>query len=97
MSSNGRKSQGRLGDLINGARYANPDNPELFLFAEKLGINSTDQKKSTLEAFVGANHTFLDVAVWRAQLSRLEWCMCRDRRRRGRRRNRLSDRTRMWC
>lgn len=71
------QSHGKMADLVVGARYANPDNPDLFLFAQKLGLNSSDQKKSTLESFVSANQTFLDVAVWRAQLSKLEWSMCR--------------------
>jgi Trypsin-like peptidase domain/Effector-associated domain 1 len=71
------RAHGKMADLVLGARYANPDNPDLFVFAQKLGINSSDQSKSTLEAFVGSNQTFLDVAVWRAQLSKLEWCMCR--------------------
>ncbi len=71
------QARGKMSDLVIGARYANADNPDLYVFAQKLGLNSSDQGKSTLEAFVGSNHTFLDVAVWRGQLSKLEWPMCR--------------------
>ncbi|MGB8859942.1 MAG: effector-associated domain EAD1-containing protein, partial [Ilumatobacteraceae bacterium] len=71
------RSHGKLADLVLGARYANADNPELYVFAQKLGLNSSDQSKSTLQAFVSSNHTFLDVAFWRGQLSKLEWSMCR--------------------
>ena len=49
------RAHGKLADLVLGARYANPDNPDLFVFAQKLGVNSSDQGKSTLEAFVGSN------------------------------------------
>ena len=71
------QSRGKMADLVIGACYANADNPDLFVFAQKLGLKSSDQGKSILEAFVGSNHTFLDVAVWRGQLSKLEWSMCR--------------------
>ena len=71
------QARGKLSDLVIGARYANADNPALYVFAQQIGLNSSDQSKSTLEAFVGSNHTFLDVAVWRGQLSKLEWTMCR--------------------
>lgn len=71
------ESRGKLADLVVGARYANPDNLDLFAFAQKIGINSTNQGSSTLEKFVSNNTTFLDVSVWTGRLSKIEWCMCR--------------------
>ncbi len=71
------KADGALGDLVMAARYANPGNPELLAFAQRIGISSTDTPKSALEALVSTNQTFLDVAVWREQLTRLEWRVCR--------------------
>ena len=47
------------------------------MFVQKLGLASTDAKKSVLEKVVGQNTTFLDVAAWRAQLTRAEWRVCR--------------------
>lgn len=71
------KAEGNLGDLVVAARYANPKNPKLQAFANRIGISSTDQPRSALEALVGSNQTFLDVALWREQLTRLEWRVCR--------------------
>lgn len=70
-------SRGKLGDLILAARYANPDNPNLYAFAFKLGITSSDHSRDVLEALVSANTVFLDPQLWRAELSTLEWRVCR--------------------
>lgn len=70
-------AHGRNAELVLAARYANPQNPKLFVVAQKLGLTSTQERKSVLEALVSKNRTFLDVAVWREQLSKLEWAMCR--------------------
>jgi len=70
-------ARGRLGDLIIGARNANPDNPNLFKVAQRTGLTSTSAPKSTLEKLVGGNTTFLDVAAWRGALTRTEWKVCR--------------------
>lgn len=71
------ESRGKLGDLVLAARYANPDNPELYAFAFRLGLTSSDHGRATLEAVVGDNTTFLDPHTWRAELSKLEWKVCR--------------------
>jgi hypothetical protein len=71
------RARGRLAELIEGARRSNPDNNQMFVFVQKLGLASTDAKKSILEKVVGQNTTFLDVAAWRAQLTRSEWRVCR--------------------
>lgn len=71
------EARGKLGDLVLGARYANPDNPELYAFAFRVGLSSSDHDRGTLEALVGANTTFLDPQTWRAELSKLEWKVCR--------------------
>ncbi len=70
-------ARGRVKDLVLGARIANPGNPALLEFAQELGLTSSVESRRTLEAFVGDNRTFVDVAVWRTQLSKLEWRMCR--------------------
>jgi len=71
------RAHGKLATLIEGSRRANPENNKLFLFAQKIGLVSTDAKKSTLEKVVSGNVTFLDVAKWRAELTRTEWRVCR--------------------
>jgi len=70
-------ARGKLGDLIVAARNANPDNPKLFRIAQRVGLTSTSEPKSTLEKVVGGNTTFLDVAAWRGALTRMEWKVCR--------------------
>jgi hypothetical protein len=70
-------ARGKLGDVIVGARNANPDNPQLFRVAQRVGLTSTSEPKSTLEKVVGGNTTFLDVAAWRGALTRMEWKVCR--------------------
>ena len=71
------RSRGRSADLVVGARNSNPDNPRLFVVAQHLGLTSTDASKSVLEKLISGNTTFLDVAVWRAALTRIEWKVCR--------------------
>lgn len=71
------QARGTLGDLVLAARYANPGHPDLQAFAHRIGIAAAEQPRSVLEAFVTSNQTFLDVAVWREELARLEWRVCR--------------------
>lgn len=71
------EARGKLGDLILAARYSNPDNPRLYAFAFRLGLTSSDHDRGTLEALVSENTTFLDPQTWRAELSKLEWKVCR--------------------
>lgn len=63
--------------LIEAARRANPDNSKLFLVAQSCGLTSTQAETSALEKIIGRNSTFLDVARWRAELTRMEWRVCR--------------------
>jgi hypothetical protein len=71
------EAHGKLGDLVLAGRYSNPDNPDLYAFAFRLGLTSSDHDQGTLEAIVGPNTTFLDPHTWRAQLTKLEWKVCR--------------------
>lgn len=71
------ESRGKLGDLVLAARYANPDNPELYALAFRLGLTASDHGRDALEAIVGDNSTFLDPQTWRAELTKLEWKVCR--------------------
>jgi hypothetical protein len=71
------ESRGKLGDLVLASRYANPDNPDLFAVALRLGLTSSDHGRDVLEALVSANTVFLDPQLWRTELSKLEWKVCR--------------------
>jgi hypothetical protein len=71
------ESRGKMGDLVLAARYANPDNPDLYAFAFGLGLTSSDHGADALEALVSTNTVFLDPQVWRTELSKLEWKVCR--------------------
>lgn len=72
------QARGTLGDLVLAARYANPGQSELEDVARRIGIVATaDQPKAVLQAFVDSNQTLIDAAVWRKQLTKLEWQVCR--------------------
>jgi hypothetical protein len=71
-------AQGRTAELLIGARNQNPGNPKLEDVAASAGISSAPKlAKSALQKIVGGNTTFLDVAQWRAALTRAEWRVCR--------------------
>lgn len=71
------RARGRVGDLVVGARNANPGNPRLFGVASRIGLTASAAPTSVLEKLVGGNTTFLDVARWRTELTRAEWRVCR--------------------
>ncbi|MDH5520303.1 MAG: serine protease [Acidimicrobiia bacterium] len=68
---------GQVVDLVVAARNANPGNPELFVFAKKMGLTAADQPTRALEAFVSDNQSLLDVQVWRERMTKAEWAVCR--------------------
>lgn len=71
------EARGKLGDLLLAARYSNPESPQLYAFAFRLGLTSSDHDRGTLEALISENTTFLDPQTWRSALSKLEWKVCR--------------------
>ena len=71
------QARGRDGQLVTGARNANPDNPRLFALAAALGLTAGPPADPALEKIVSRNGTFLDVGLWRAELTRMEWRVCR--------------------
>lgn len=70
-------AHGKMAPLLVGARASNPDNPKLFRFCQDLGLTSTQEPRSNLERIVSGNNVFLDVAKWRAELTRMEWRVCK--------------------
>jgi hypothetical protein len=72
------EAHGRLAELVSAGRNQNSGNPDLQDFAARIGLSSAASvKTSTLEKVVSSNATFLDVAKWRAELTRAEWRVCR--------------------
>jgi hypothetical protein len=72
------EARGYLGELVVAARNENPGNPELQRCSGSLGLSSAFAiGPDSLEKLVGSNTTFLDVARWRAELTRAEWRVCR--------------------
>lgn len=70
-------SRGRGLELIIAARNQNPGNPMVEDLAAKIGVSASNLTASALQKIVGPNDTYLDVAKWRAGLTRAEWRVCR--------------------
>jgi len=72
------RARGHLFDLIVAARNQNPGNPLVEDFASTIGLSSARKiQPGILQKVVDGNATFLDVAKWRAELTRMEWRVCR--------------------
>ena len=75
------RAEGWLPQLVTELRNANPGNQKLFAVAQQLQLTATDLDRSGLESLISEAHGFLDVAVWRERLTRLESQVCRVERR----------------
>ncbi len=71
-------ARGRAAELLVAARNQNPENPKLQDLAARLSVSAaTALPAGSLEKVVSRNNVFLDVAKWRAALTRAEWRVCR--------------------
>jgi hypothetical protein len=66
------EAQGWTGDLIVGAREANPGNPALLDVSQTLGLTSLPVSRPQLEKVVSKASRFFDPTVWRERLWRIE-------------------------
>lgn len=71
------QSQGWIETLIARAREANPGNPTLAAFCQKIGISPEAPDTDVLERIIVQSNLFLDVSSWRQKLGELENQVCR--------------------
>lgn len=72
------ESQGRLDQLIIGARQSNPKNIDLFDIAQELNLTVDNiPSKRELQRIIRAENSFLDINDWRLKLSLVEFQVCR--------------------
>lgn len=70
------EEQGWSLELLLAARATNPDNPELALFADTLGVGLISGDRAEQEALI-AETSALSLDVWRSKLGRMETQVCR--------------------
>lgn len=72
------ESQGRLDQLIIGARQSNPKNLDLYDIAQELNLTVINTPpKRDLQRIIKAENSFLDINDWRLKLSLVEFQVCR--------------------
>lgn len=72
------ESQGKIEQLIRGARQSNPGNPDLFEIASELQLTYINvPTRPQLQLIIRDTNSFLNINEWRINLAKIEFQVCR--------------------